>query len=119
MATLANSALPASAPRWLRAVILSDKHLSAAYVGGAFTFAPILLAIDPWPPLVVVATVLIATAALWLGILGLLMALGLALVLRSGDQMPDAYWDSVLTEPTATRGSGGAITSGGRITPTR
>ncbi len=47
------------------------------------------------------------------------MALGLALVLRAGDEMPDAYWDSVLTEPTAPRGSGGAITSGGPITPSR
>lgn len=111
MATPTKSALPESAPRWLRAVILSDKHLSAAYVGGAFTFAPILLVFDPWRPLVVVATVLIATAGLWLGILGLLMALGLSLVLRSGDQMPDAYWESVMTDPTAARGSGGAITS--------
>ncbi|WP_235456686.1 hypothetical protein [Williamsia sp. Leaf354] len=111
MAALANSAFPTSAPRWLRVVILGDKNLSAFYVGAAFTFAPLLIAFDPWRPLVIVAWTLIATAGLWLGILGILMAAGLALVLRAGDEMPDSYWDSVLTRPGATRGIGGAITS--------
>ncbi len=116
MAAPASSPLPTSAPRWLRVVILSDKNLSAFYVGAAFTFAPVLIVADPWRPLVIAAWVLIATAGLWLGILGILMATGLAMVLRAGDQMPDSYWDSVLTRPSATRGVGGSITSSGPVT---
>lgn len=115
MATLATSALPASAPRWLRAVILCDKNLSAFYVGAAFTFAPVLMVADPWRPLVIVAWALIAVAGFWLGVLGILMATGLALVLRAGETMPDSYWDSVLTQPTARRGVGGSIASTGRV----
>ncbi|MCX6471796.1 MAG: hypothetical protein NTW76_21140 [Corynebacteriales bacterium] len=111
MTAPAHASLPTSAPRWLRVVILGDKNLSAFYVGAAFTFAPLLIAADPWRPLVIVAWTLIATAGLWLGILGILMAVGLGLVLRAGDEMPDSYWESVLTRPTASRGIGGAITS--------
>ena len=44
----------------------------------------------------------IATTGLWLGLLGLAMAAGLAIVLRSGQEIPEDYWRSIIDYPTAT-----------------
>ncbi len=40
--------------------------------------------------------VVIALAGLWLGLLGIAMATGLAMVLRSGAEIPEDYWRSII-----------------------
>jgi hypothetical protein len=82
-------------PRWLRFVLKSDRAGSAAYVGAGFFFAPVLLVASPWPTLTTVLWAVIAAAGLWLGLLGLAMAIGLAMVLHSGAELPEEYWQSI------------------------
>ena len=43
--------------------------------------------------------VVIAVAGLWLGLLGIAMATGLAIVLRSGSEIPEDYWRSIIDYP--------------------
>jgi hypothetical protein len=47
--------------------------------------------------------VFIALAGLWLGLLGVAMATGLAVVLRSNTEIPEDYWRSILEYPRLTR----------------
>jgi hypothetical protein len=86
-------------PMWLRAVMAADRTGSAWYVGAGFFFAPALLAVSPWPALTAALWVVIALVGLWLGLLGVAMATGLALVLRSGQELSDDYWQSLLDYP--------------------
>jgi hypothetical protein len=85
-------------PRWLRFVMVSDRAGSSWYVGTGFFFAPLLAAVSPWPTLTTALWVLIALAGLWLGILGIAMATGLAMVLRAGAEIPEDYWWSILDD---------------------
>ncbi len=85
-----------SIPRWLHFVLASDRAGSAWYVGLGFFFAPALALVSPWPALTGVLWVVIALAGLWLGLLGLAMAAGLGIVLRSGSEIPDDYWRSII-----------------------
>ena len=62
-------------------------------------FAPVLLLVSPWPALTNVLWVVIAVTGLWLGLLGVAMATGLAMVLRSGTELSDDYWQSLLDYP--------------------
>jgi hypothetical protein len=89
-------------PRWLRFVLVSDRAGSAAYIGGGFFFAPVLAVLSPWPLLTALCWVIIGVAGLWLGLLGLAMATGLAIVLRSGAEIPEDYWRTIIDYPTAT-----------------
>ena len=41
-----------------------------------------------------------ALTGLWLGLLGIAMATGLAVVLRSGEEIPEDYWRSIIDYPT-------------------
>lgn len=82
-------------PRWLRFVLASDRAGSAWYIGLGFFFAPALALVSPWPTLTTALWVVIALAGLWLGLLGLAMATGLAIVLRSGAEIPEDYWRSI------------------------
>lgn len=93
-------------PRWLTFVLKSDRAGSAWYVGCGFFFAPALAAVSPWPALTTVIWVFIALAGLWLGLLGLAMATGLALVMRSGAELPESYWRSIVDYPPAGAVSG-------------
>ena len=77
-----------SIPRWLRFVLKSDRAGSAWYIGTGFFFAPVLAVLSPWPALTTVLWAVIAIAGLWLGLLGIAMATGLAIVLRSGRRFP-------------------------------
>lgn len=86
-------------PRWLRLVLISDRAGSSWYVGTGFFFAPALALVSPWPAVTTVLWVLIALAGLWLGLLGIAMATGLAMVLRSGAEIPEEYWWSILDSP--------------------
>ncbi|MDR3661219.1 MAG: hypothetical protein P4L86_12660 [Mycobacterium sp.] len=86
-------------PIWLRAVMAADRAGSSWYIGTGFFFAPALMVVSPWPALTTVLWVVIALTGLWLGLLGVAMATGLAMVLRSGHQLPDAYWRSLLDYP--------------------
>jgi hypothetical protein len=87
---------PPAIPRWLRFVLAADRAGSAWYVGTGFFFAPALAIVSPWPVITTVLWVLIFLAALWLGLLGLAMATGLAIVLRAGAEIPEDYWKSLL-----------------------
>jgi hypothetical protein len=87
---------PASIPRWLRFVLASDRAGSAWYIGLGFFFAPVLLLVSPWPALTAAVWALIGLAGLWLGLLGIAMATGLAMVLRSGAEIGEDYWRSII-----------------------
>jgi hypothetical protein len=86
-------------PRWLRFVLKSDRAGSSWYVGLGFFFAPALAIVSPWPGVTTVLWVVIALAGLWLGLLGLAMATGLAMVLRTGADIPEDYWRSIFDYP--------------------
>ncbi|MGW0039218.1 hypothetical protein [Gordonia sp. NPDC003376] len=85
-----------SIPRWLKIVMLCDRAGSSWYIGSGVLFAPILLIVDPWPAARVVALVVIASVGLWLGLLGLAMATGLALLLRRGGELPESFWKEIV-----------------------
>ena len=89
-------------PKWLRLVLICDRAGSSWYVGTGFFFAPVLTLVSPWPALTAVLWVVIALAGLWLGLLGVAMATGLAIVLRSGAEIPEDYWRSVIDYPRLT-----------------
>ncbi len=91
-------AQPAEAPipRWLRFVLTSDRAGSAWYVGTGFFFAPVLAVLSPWPLVTAVLWAVIGVAGLWLGLLGVAMAVGLARILRSGAEVPEDYWRSLV-----------------------
>lgn len=91
-----------SVPRWLRAVLVCDRTGSSWYVGTGFFFAPVLALVSPWPPLTAALWVFIAIAGLWLGLLGLAMATGLAMVLRSNTEISEDYWRSIIDYPHVT-----------------
>lgn len=86
-------------PRWLRFVLASDRAGSAWYIGAGFFFAPALALVSPWPALTTALWVLIGLAGLWLGLLGIAMATGLAIVLRSNTGIPEDYWRSIIDYP--------------------
>ncbi|MFB1298952.1 hypothetical protein ACAG24_025955 [Mycobacterium sp. pW049] len=88
-------------PGWLRFVLKSDRAGSSWYIGTGFFFAPVLALLSPWPVLTTALWVFIAAAGLWLGLLGLAMAAGLAVVLRSNIEIPEDYWRSILDYPDA------------------
>lgn len=91
-------------PRWLRMIMRFDRAWSSWYIGVSLFFAPILLAVDPWPVVRTVALLAIALAGLWLGLLGIAMAVGLGMVLRSGAELPERYWRSVFDDYPSARG---------------
>ena len=83
-------------PRWLRFVLRSDRAGSSWYIGLGFFFAPVLAVLSPWPAITAVLWVVIGLAGLWLGLLGVAMATGLAMVMRTGEEIPEDYWRSIL-----------------------
>lgn len=83
-------------PRWLRFVLTSDRAGSAWYIGTGFFFAPVLAVLSPWPAVTAALWGVIAVAGLWLGLLGIAMAVGLARILRSGKEIPEDYWRSLV-----------------------
>jgi hypothetical protein len=83
-------------PRWLDIVMKSDRAGSAWYIGLGFFFAPVLAVLSPWPAVTTVMWVIIALAGLWLGLLGVAMATGLAMVMRSGAEVPEDYWRCII-----------------------
>jgi hypothetical protein len=85
-------------PRWLRFVLTSDRAGSSWYIGLGFFFAPVLALVSPWPQVTVVLWVLISLFGLWLGLLGIAMATGLAMLLRAGGEIPEDYWWSLIGE---------------------
>ncbi|BBA88365.1 membrane protein [Mycobacterium pseudoshottsii JCM 15466] len=52
--------------------------------------------LSPWPAATAVLWWIIGLAGLWLGLLGIAMAVGLARVLRSGDEIPEQYWRTLV-----------------------
>jgi hypothetical protein len=87
-------------PRWLRFVLISDRAGSAWYIGAGFFFAPVLAVLSPWPTVTAVLWAIIGLFGLWLGLLGIAMATGLAMVLRSGAEIPEEYWRSIIDFPS-------------------
>ncbi|SCX27134.1 hypothetical protein [Mycolicibacterium fluoranthenivorans] len=86
-------------PRWLRFVLRCDRAGSSWYIGTGFFFAPALAVVSPWPTLTSVLWVVIALAGLWLGLLGIAMAAGLSIVLRSDIELGEDYWRSIIDYP--------------------
>jgi hypothetical protein len=86
----------APVPRWLRFVLASDRAGSAWYVGAGFFFAPVLAVLSPWPAVTAALWGIIAVTGLWLGLLGIAMAVGLARILRSGAEIPEDYWRTLV-----------------------
>lgn len=105
-------------PRWLRFVLASDRAGSSWYVGTGFFFAPVLAIVAPWPQVTAAIWIAVALAGLWLGLLGLAMATGLAVVLRSGAEIPEDYWRSIIDYPTAVPAGRGAARASG-VRPAR
>ncbi|WP_178356822.1 hypothetical protein [Mycolicibacterium hippocampi] len=97
-------------PRWLRFVLICDRAGSSWYIGAGFFFAPVLAILSPWPVLTTVLWVVIGLSGLWLGLLGVAMATGLAMVLRSNAEIPEDYWRSILDYPSAVSASPGRPT---------
>jgi hypothetical protein len=92
-----------SIPRWLRFVLRSDRAGSAWFIGLGFFFAPVLIVVSPWPELTKALWVVIALAGLWLGLLGIAMATGLAMVLRTGAELSEDYWRSIIDYPSTAK----------------
>ena len=86
----------APVPRWLRFVLASDRAGSAWYIGMGFLFAPVLAVLSPWPAVTAVLWWIIGLTGLWLGLLGIAMAAGLARILRSGAEIPEDYWRTLV-----------------------
>jgi hypothetical protein len=62
-----------------------------------------------------VVWLVVGLAGLWLGLLGIAMATGLTIVLRSNAEIPEEYWRSVLDYGTSqTSGATTPTTTGGR-----
>ena len=95
-----DSPATSSIPRWLRFVLKSDRAGSSWYIGTGFFFAPVLAVFSPWPTVTTILLAVIALTGLWLGLLGIAMATGLAVVLRSGEEIPEDYWRSIIDYPT-------------------
>jgi hypothetical protein len=83
-------------PRWLHYVLISDRAGSAWYIGTGFFFAPVLALVSPWPTVTDVLWVIIGLFGLWLGLLGIAMATGLAMAMRSNTEIPEDYWRSLV-----------------------
>jgi hypothetical protein len=83
-------------PRWLRIVLASDRAGSAWYIGTGFFFAPVLAVLSPWPAVTAALWAVIGLTGLWLGLLGIAMAVGLARILRSGAEIPEDYWRTLV-----------------------
>lgn len=86
-------------PRWLGFVLRSDRAGSSWFVGAGFFLAPVLAWVAPWPELTVAIWVAVGLAGLWLGLLGIAMATGLAMVLRSNHEIPEDYWRTIVDYP--------------------
>jgi hypothetical protein len=89
-------AVQSPVPRWLRFVLAADRAGSAWYIGTGFFFAPVLAVLSPWPTVTAVLWAVIALAGLLLGLLGIAMAVGLGRILRSGNEIPEEYWRSLV-----------------------
>ena len=87
-------------PRWLHCGGAPGGGGPPPYIGTGFFFAPVLALASPWPMLTTVLWIAIALAGLWLGLLGIAMATGLAIVLRSNTEIPEDYWRSIIDYPS-------------------
>ncbi|MGW5522879.1 hypothetical protein [Gordonia sp. NPDC003950] len=104
-------------PRWLRITMRSDRAWSSWYIVASLFFAPILLWLDTWPVLRTVAVMVIAVSGLWLGLLGIAMATGLAIVLHSGAELPEQYWRTVFHDLPPTGQSANAAATDSSSSP--
>ncbi|VEG41508.1 Conserved membrane protein of uncharacterised function [Mycolicibacterium flavescens] len=77
-------------------MLISDRAGSAWYIGAGFFFAPALAMLSPWPAVTTALWIVIGVFGLWLGLLGIAMATGLAMVLKSNSEIPEDYWLSLL-----------------------
>lgn len=83
-------------PRWLRLAMISDRAGSAWFIGAGFFFAPVLAIVSPWPMVAALMWATIGAASIWLALLGVVMAIGLAKLLRENAEVPEEYWWSLL-----------------------
>lgn len=83
-------------PTWLRVVMAADRAGSAWYFGASFLFAPVLALMSSWPVATTLLWWIIGLTGLYLGLLGIAMTIGLAKILRSGAEIPEDYWRSMI-----------------------
>lgn len=88
-----------SVPRWLRFVLACDRAGSAWFIGAGFLLAPLLVMVSPGPTVTAALWVLIGLAGGWLALLGIAMATGLAMMLRSDTAPPEEFWRSIVDYP--------------------
>ena len=105
-----NTGSPTEVSPWLRFVLVCDRAGSAWYIGLGFFFAPVLALVSPWPTLTAMLWFVIGLAAVWLALLGVAMATGLALALRSNADIGEDFWRSIVAYPPA-----GAVNRTGHI----
>ena len=90
-------------PRWLRFVLVCDRAGSSWYIGLGFFFAPALALVSPWAAVTTALWVLIGLAAVWLALLGVAMAVGLAAAMRSNTTIDEEFWRSIVDYPAGGR----------------
>jgi hypothetical protein len=56
----------------------------------------VLAVLSPWPALTTALWVIIGVFGLWLGVLGIAMATGLTMAMRSNTEIPEEYWRSLV-----------------------
>ena len=86
-------------PRWLHFVLISDRAGSSWYIGPGSSSRRCLCCCRrgrPSPPSPGWSS---AIAGLWLGLLGIAMATGLAMAMRSNVEIPEDYWRSLVDYP--------------------
>lgn len=97
---------PFPVPGWLRFVLKADRAGSSWYVGTGFFFAPLLALATPWPVVTTAIWLAVGLAGLWLGLLGIAMAVGLAMAMHSNTDISEDFWRSTVNYPGPVRDVG-------------
>lgn len=93
----------------LRLVMRLDQFGSCWFIPLSLLSAPFLVVFDPPRPVVIAIVSGLVFVAIWLAVLGVLMAWGLTLAMARGDELPDRWWETMLyfdPEPDQEAGAG-------------
>ncbi|SIR90291.1 hypothetical protein SAMN05445060_1568 [Williamsia sterculiae] len=81
---------------FLRLAMRCDRVGSAWFVGLGLVVSPVVAVLDVPTGWMYAVWGVIITGAVWLAVLGVIMAVELSLALRSGATLSDEFWSSVL-----------------------
>ncbi|KAA0017365.1 hypothetical protein [Antrihabitans cavernicola] len=90
---MSNSQRPS---RLVRLILRLDQAGSFWFIPIALVTAPALVFMDPGRIVVTLVWSVLAGYALWLGLLGVFMAIGLTLSMARGVEFPDRWWETML-----------------------